>query len=231
MSTVDAATAIGATQEVGPGWIQVGGRGQVSIEPDRASVRVALESRAGTAAEAAEQNAEVMNRVLTALRSAGVPGLEIETSGYALNPEYQVSNDGRRVREIVAYQAMNSVQATVSDVEGVGVLVDAAITAGANRITSISFFASDTEDARRQALALAVESARAEAEVIATSLGYELGPPLEVTGGAQRPMPYEADMAMRSAGMAAAAPPLEAGSQIVTADVSIRFALGPESGG
>lgn len=229
MSTVDAATQIASAQEVGPGWVQVGGRGQVSIEPDRASVRVALESRATTAAEAAEQNARVMNRVLEALRATGISGLEIETSGYALNPEYQMSNDGRRVREIVAYQAMNSVQATVSDVEGVGELVDAAITAGANRITSISFFASDTEDARRQALARAVETARAEAEVIATSLGYQLGPPLEVTGGAQRPMPYEAEMAARTFSMADAAPPLEAGSQLVTADVSIRFALGPES--
>lgn len=219
----------GVVQEVGPGWIQVSGRGSVSVTPDRASIRVAVETRATSAADAAEQNADMMNRVLGALRNTNAQGLELETTGYALTPEYRVSNDNRRSREIVAYQVLNNVHATISDVDGIGALMDAAIEAGANRVTSISFFASDVEDARREALAAAVRSAREEAEVMAAALGYELGQPLEVNGGAQRPFRAQAEgFAMATRAMDT---PIEVGDQSVTADVSIRFALGPETSG
>ena len=217
-----------AVQEVGPGWIHVMGRGSVSVAPDHASVRVALESRAATAADAADQNAATMTRVLEAIRGLGLPGLEIQTTGYSINPEYRTTNDGRRNREIVAYFAVNNVEATISDVDAVGRLVDAAIEAGANRVNSITFFTADTEAARRQALDMAVRSAREEAEVIAAALGYELGAPLEVSGNAQRPIPRQAAAEMQLA--ARAATPIEVGDQAVTAEVTIRFALGPGSG-
>lgn len=225
-------TTSGAAQEAqdrGPGWIQVSGTGSVAVAPDRARVAFAVETRASAATEASGSNADVMDAVLSALRAAGLPGLELETFGYSLRPEYS-NNNNQRAREIVAYTALNNVRATVEDVDAVGRLIDAAIAAGANRVASIGFFASDTEPARREALALAVRSARTEAEVIAESLGHRLGAALEVTGGAQRPIP-----AYESAGLAMSArradTPIEAGDQTVSASVSIRFALGPELGG
>ncbi len=211
-----------------PGWIEVSGQGSVSVSPDRASVSVALETRATTAAEAASSNADTMDRVLRSIRGADFPGLEVETFGYAVNPEYGAT-DNRRTREIVAYTAHNNVRVTVSDVSAVGRLIDAAIGSGANRISSISFFAADTEEARREALANAVANARAQAEVIATSLGYRLGPPLEVNGGGSRmPMPRAEGMMMSAR---AADTPIEAGDQTVMAQVTVRFALGSELGG
>lgn len=218
-----------AVQESGPGWIQVSGSGSVTVEPDRATVSFALETRATTAADAAGENADVMTRVLEAVRAAGVEGLELATFGYSLNPEYQVMNDNRRTREIVAYQALNNIRATVSDVDGIGRVIDRAIGAGANRVASIGFFTADTEEARREALAIAVGNARAEAEVIARSLGFELGAPLEVSGGANVPMPRRMEGLAMSA--RAADTPIEVGDQTVSANVSVRFALGRELGG
>ncbi len=220
----------GQAQEVGPGWIQVNGTGSVQVAPDRATVAFAMETRAGAADAAARSNADAMDRVLTALRQAGFTGLRLETYGYSLRPEYS-GNNNQRTREIAGYTAMNNVRATIENVNGVGRVVDVAISAGANRVASIGFFASDTDEARAEALAEAVQNARAEAEIIARSLGYRLGAPLEINGGANRPVPrpYEmADMAMMSR---AVETPIEAGDQTVTASVSIRFALGPESGG
>jgi len=209
--------------------ITVSGTGSVDVPPDRARVTFAMETRASTASDAAQQNADAMDRVLRALRGAGLEGLELATSGYALRPEYS-NQQNQRVREIVSYAAFNNVVATISDVDAVGRIIDEAIGAGANRVTSVSFYALDTEAARAEALAEAVRNARAEATVIAESLGYRLGPPLEVNGGAQRPVPRrESDMLMLSARQAAPTP-IEAGDQTVTASVSIRFALGPEIG-
>lgn len=213
-------------------WIRVDGMASVDVSPDRASVAFAVETRAEEAAPASRSNADAMDAVLRALRGADIEGLELETFGYSLRPEYQASDD-RRTREIVAYVAVNNVRATTSDVDAVGRVIDTAIASGANRVAGISFFASDTEAARNEAMAMAVRDARAEALVIAEALGYELGPPLEVNGGSQRPGPvtFDAGMAMTMERAQAAPTPVEAGDQTVTANVSIRFALGRETGG
>lgn len=211
-------------------FIEVSGAATVSVPTDRAQVSFAMETRAETAAGAATSNAEAMDRVLSTLRGGGLPGLELTTFGYSLQPQY--ATDQSRVRTIVAYVVDNNVSATITDVDAVGRLIDVAIGAGANRVASITFSASDTEPARGQALAAAVASARAEAEVIAESLGYQLGPPLEIRGGAQRPVPRPvAFSAERAMAVQALPTPIEAGDQTVSANVTIRFALGPTLGG
>lgn len=211
----------------GQGWIQVSGTGSVQVTPDRARVAFAMETRAEAADEAAAANADAMDAVLRALRGASFDGLTLATFGYSLRPEYSTADNQRRA--IIAYTVMNNVSATLEEVDAVGRVIDVAIASGANRVTTISFFASDTEDARSEALAQAVQNARSEAEVIARSLGHELGAPLEINGGAQRPSPRMSEMADVS--FRASTTPIEVGDQTVTASVSIRFALGPELGG
>jgi uncharacterized protein YggE len=207
-------------------FIEVSGTGSVSVPTDQAQVSFAMETQAETAADAAEANASAMERVLAALRQGDLPDLELQTFGYALQPQY--ATDERRVRTVVGYSASNHVGATVSDVDAVGRLIDLAIGAGANRIANIAFSASDTEAARAEAMAEAVRNARAEAVILAESLGYRLGSPLEVRGSAQRPGPVPLVFAAEAARAMQAAPtPIEPGDQTVTANVTIRFALGP----
>jgi uncharacterized protein YggE len=205
-----------------PPFIEVSGSATVQVPPDRAQVSFAVETRAEVAADASTSNAAAMSRILAALRGAGLPGLEVETYGYTLQPQY--ATDPSRVRSIAGYAAFNNVRATISAVDQVGRLIDVAIGAGANQVASIAFVASNTDPARTAALAEAVRNARTQAEVIARELGFELGAPLEIRGGAERPMPimYEA-AAMR---MQADVTPIEAGDQSVAANVTVRFALG-----
>ncbi|MGD8281377.1 MAG: SIMPL domain-containing protein [Gemmatimonadota bacterium] len=207
-----------------PSFVEVSGNASVSVPTDQAQVAFAMETRAETAAEAASANATAMDRVLSALRASDLPGLDLETFGYSLQPQY--STDQQRVRTIAGYIAQNNVRATVDDVDAVGRLIDAAIGAGANRVASIAFSASDTDEARAQAMTEAVRSARAEAELMAEALGYRLGPPLEIRGGAQRPGPVPMAFAT-AARVQEVQTPIEAGDQTVTANVTIRFALGP----
>jgi uncharacterized protein YggE len=202
-------------------FIEVNGTAVVEVPADLAAVSFAVETRATVAAEAAAANATAMTRVLAALRAAGLPGLELETFGYSLQPQY--STDPQRVRSIAGYAAFNNVRATIDDVDQVGRVIDVAIGAGANQVLRIAFEASDVEPARATALAEAVGNARAQAQVIARELGYELGPPIEIRGGADRPMPVMME-ALRVQAMDAT--PIEAGDQSVSANVTVRFALG-----
>lgn len=219
--------------QMGPqtGFIQVSGTGQVDIPVDRAHVVFAVETETPDAREAVGQNAAAMDGVLAALRAMDVPGLDIETQGFNLQPQYERGQgDVPRIR---AYRALNHVSVTVDDVEAVGRIIDVATGAGANRVASLRFEAQDTEEARLEALRLATEEARAQAQVLANALGYPLGPPLEVNGNAQSPnppMPYmmRAETFSQSAGPST---PVEAGDQTVTASVTIKYRLGEGPGG
>lgn len=214
-------------------FIEVSGNASAEVTADRARLSFAVESQAETAAAASGANADAMDAVVRALRGSGAPGLRVETFGYVLRPDYSVPTGAERTRRITGYTAVNNVRVTLQDVAAVGRVIDLAIGAGANRVSSLAFEASDTESARREALTRAVREARGQAETMAAALGRALGPPLEVRGGAQAPaprVPVEA-MQYRAAVEMAVETPIEPGAQTVYANVTIRFALGAPTGG
>ncbi|TVR60978.1 MAG: DUF541 domain-containing protein [Gemmatimonadales bacterium] len=212
--------------------LTVRGNGEVEVEPDRARIQFAVETEAGTAAEAGAANADLMDRVMSALRRSEAGGeARLETSGYQLQPRYGPM-DRDRGREIVGYTARNTLQVISDDVEAVGPLVDLALDAGANRVAGLQFEIRDPEPHRLEALRRAVAQARAEAEVMAEALGMRLGLPTQVEGGAQRPSPRSMALQAFAPDMMAAATetPVEAGRQSVTASVTIRWVLYPSEG-
>lgn len=212
--------------EAPPPTIHVNASASVRRAPDVAVLRLAVETLAPTAGEASDQNAALMDRVLMAVRGQGVPASRIRTDRLDLQPRHE----HRREKEprIVGYQAVNQVTVRLEDVTTVGAVVDAAVRAGANRVTGIRFELADPEAAYHEALREAVARARAEAETVASALGRRLGEPVNVsTSGFQPPpAPYRGDMAMARQ-EAAPAPPVEPGELEVHAMVSIAWRLDP----
>lgn len=208
--------------------LEVTGTAQVRVDPDRARVSFSVVTEDSTARGASSENARGMERVHQALGELDLPGLRIETFGYDLSPRYGRPDPQQGgVPRIEGYRATNHVRVIVDDVEAVGRIVDTAIGAGANRATGLSFEASDTEEARLEALRRAVETARTEAEAMAGALGVELGPPLRVNGGADTPGPVVRFRAEGMQAMQSPSPdtPVEAGQQTVSASVTISFRL------
>jgi uncharacterized protein len=210
--------------------LQVQGRAVVEVAPDRGRIAFAVETEAETAREAGEANARVMDRVVAAVRGTQIEGIRVETSGYMLHPRYRYVGTDRR-QEVAGYTARNTLQVIVDDVEAVGRLVDTALEAGANRVSQLVFEVRDPEPHRLEALRLAVEQARSEAEVMARALGMRLGEPSMVQGGAERPspvMPYYPGLRMEMAMADQPETPVEAGMQSVSANVSITYRLHPD---
>ena len=214
-----------------PRVLSVTGTGIVQRQPDRAVIMVAVESRAPTAQEAAAANARKMDAVYTALRRVGVVPPKVQTISYELHPQY--SQPDRTTREayvprIVGYVAMNTVRVETDSVLRAGAIIDATITAGANRIQSLSFELRDPEAARLEALKLAVQKARAEAEVVAAAAGQRLGSPQSISSSSGWQPAYRRMDAMQEMAVSApAAPPtpIEAGSLTITANVNIVYLL------
>ena len=201
-------------------FLEVTGTGRVSVEPGIAALTFAVESEGRTAQEAVRANADAMQSTMDALRNAR-DDLRIETHGYSVNPRYSRPGPSGGATRIDGYTTVNNIRVTTERIDDVGALIDAATGAGANRVAGLRFFPTDVDGARREALRRAVASARLEAETIAEALGVELGPPLEVRGGASAPSPRAERM------MATAADtPIEAGAQTVRATVTIRYGLG-----
>ena len=200
--------------------------GEARVPPDRATLIVAVETRASTAAQAGAENARRQKAVLDTLRKLGLSQDQLSTTGYSVHPEMRYEENRSRV---VGYVARNMVQADLRRIDQVGSLIDAALGAGANVVNSLRFYSSRENEARQSALANAVQKARADAEAMARAAGGTLGPLLELsTAGPVRPM-YE-EVAMMARATADAPPtPINPGEQEVSVMVSAKWTFVPGS--
>jgi uncharacterized protein YggE len=213
-------------QEASDGTIRVTGQAQIQVPVDRASISFGVETESESAREASSLNAARMEAVVNALRGAGIPGVEIETFGYSLNPEYRYPNRDDPSRQTISgYRATNHIRVTIPEVGDAGEILDVGIGAGANRVVNLQFEAVDTREARLQALREAVRAAQEEARTIAEAMGVILGSPLEVSGGASASEPRVLARAALMEEMAAVRTPIEAGLQTVSANVTILYRI------
>jgi uncharacterized protein len=203
------------------------GQGEAKVTPDRVSVLVNVQTRAATAAAAAATNAERTKAVLDALGRLGLPKDQLSTEGYSAYPEMSYDRNGGAPR-VIGYVVTNSVRAESKRVEQAGAIIDAALSAGANVINSLSFYASSIDEPRRQAIALAVASARADAEAMAQAAGGRLGALLELsTQGPTVPPRPMFDVAARGKVAMAEQTPINPGQQNVNVFVTARWGFVP----
>lgn len=209
------------------GTLQVSGQAQIQVPADRTSISFGVETESSSAEEASRDNAAGMDAVFRALRALGIQGLELETYGYSLVPQYDRSRTQEpSIPTISGYRATNQIRVTLPGTDRAGEVLDAGIGAGANRVVNLSFQASDTREARLRALEMAVEAAREEAGTIADAMDLELGHALEIRGGASAENPRPQVMAAyRMAEEASRPTPIEAGGQTVSANVTIIFRI------
>jgi uncharacterized protein len=200
-----------------PGTISVDGSGSVETEPDTATASFGVVTQGATAQAAMAQNSAAMTKVIDALKRAGVAAKDLQTQYVSLDRRYD--NQGR---EILGYNATNSVSAIVRDLAQVGPVIDAGIGAGANNVSGPSLSREDRDKLYHEALEKAVADARAKADVLARAAGVTVGAVQSMTESPQGggPMPI-AFGAMR----AAADTPIETGTTQITAGVRVVFTL------
>ncbi len=188
------------------------GHGVVTAVPDEATISAGARTDAATAAEALARNAELMQKVVAALRRAGGDG--VQTHQVSLYP--QTDQQG----SVTGYVAQNTVSAR-SKIAGAGALVDAAVAAGANTVDGPSLDLSDRDALYRRALAKALDDARAKAEALAQAGGFGIGAVLSVSEQSNdTPVSLQRDAAAPQAST-----PVEPGTQDVTADIQVSFAI------
>ena len=181
-----------------PPEITAAGRGEVTVTPDRAAILVSVESRAASAAAAASDNASKMAAVFKALRSAGLAQADITTFGYNVGQDPRSMRMGMPPQTLsvpIEFLARNTARAIVRRLDDTGKVIDAALAAGATSIGSVQFSSANSDEARRNALGMAVAQAQRDAEALAKAAGGTLGKLLSMSssGPGGPTIPYGGD--------------------------------------
>jgi uncharacterized protein YggE len=161
-----------------PSTLTVGGRGEVSVAPDRAVLRLGAVAQAAKASEAQSQVNQVVQNIIKGIKSLGVSDKNIATIDLSIYPVYgnqQPEPQGQTTEPVIrGYRASNIIRVQIEKLESLGGVIDAGLNAGANRIEGLSFDLKDDGESRAQALRLATEEADAKANAIARAMGVEI---------------------------------------------------------
>ncbi len=210
--------------------ITVTGTGAVYATPDIAKFSTGVVTEADTSTDAMQKNAVLMDKVVSAIKGAGIPDKDIKTGRVTLEPVYNYYSQPQGATEkpkIVGYRATNTVTVTIRDMSRIGTTVDAATTAGANQVNGVSFELSDdyAKSVYKDALTKAVSDGADKAKAIAGAAGTGSITLKSISeSGQYYPQPVYYDMAPRAmAAGASATTPVSPGEQKVQATVSMVY--------
>ncbi len=159
--------------------ITVLGEGQVSIKPDTAHATVGVDVVKPTIKEAYTENQQRFDTLFAALKAQGIAEKDIQTSGFNVYMEQVGDPNGADTK--TQYHVSNNVDITIRQLDTVGSVLDAAITAGANSINGVTFSLDETSSADAQARTAAVANAQAKAAELAKLNGVTVGDVLSIS--------------------------------------------------
>ena len=160
------------TQAIAGTRLDISVTGEVTRIPDVAIISAGVVSRSPTATGALQDNAQRMDRVIAALKRAGVADRDIQTSTISLNPEYRYPEN--QSPQLTGYTASNQVTIQFREIRNSGKILDALVAEGANQISGPSMTIEHPEAALDEARSNAVAAGRARAELYARSLGMRV---------------------------------------------------------
>jgi uncharacterized protein len=198
------------------------GHGEVKTKPDMAHVTIGVMSEGASAREALTANTQAMQKIMTALKSAGIAEKDIQTSNFTVSARYGDETAGRQ--QVIGYTVSNNLDTSVRELPKLGLILDDVVSQGSNQIYGIAFDIAERQPLEDEARKRAVADARRKAAIYAEAAGVKLGRVMAIgeTAGAPPPVPIVGRAMMK----AEAAPvPVAEGEQTVAIDVSVAWEI------
>ena len=203
--------------------LQVSAHAEARRVPDVATISSGVVTQAADANAAMRDNAVQMDKVMKAIRVAGIAERDIQTSGINVNPQYRYAEN--QPPTITGYQANNTVSLKVRDIARLGHVLDALVASGANQINGPSFEVDQPDAAYDEARRAALEKAQARAEMYAKTLGLRVRRIVSIGEGGNFRPPVPVPMAMARAEKAVDTS-VSPGETTLGADLDVVFELG-----
>lgn len=214
--------------------ISVTGTATTQVKPDELQIQFGVETQEKTAKDALDANSEAMNKVVDAIKNAGIIDSEISTSSLNIYPIYdsiQEKETGRYTQELVGYRVSNILRVETTKLDQAASIIDNAVAAGVNRVDSVYFTLSPQTSAKIKddLLDKAVVNAKSKAEKALTPLDHKIIGVKAVSlseFSIPHPQPmFKASYAMEDATRSAPTPVFTS-DQDVTTSVSVVFIIG-----
>lgn len=211
----------------GEALVSVEAEGRHVSRPDTMTIGAGTVTTGATAAEAVAANNALAQRLIAAVRAAGIDPRDVRTTNFAVEPRFENPREepGARPPRIVGYVVENRVQIRLRNLRDADAVISRLFEAGANSVGGPLFSLGDDREARRAAERAAVAEARAEAESYAAAVGRRLGRLLRVS---DRRAWTESGDEVRYVTGSRIPTPLEPGEIVTRATVHVDFALAPE---
>ena len=162
----------------------VTGNGEATIKsiPDLVALYFTVQTDGETSEEATQENAEIVDELLTNLIKLGLERKEIQTQNFNVYPKTEWRN-GQRVD--AGFEATHAVRVVISTDEShlIGDLIDAGAESGAG-ITHLNWELSPEKQSeyKAEALKMAAEDAKLKAQSVAEGLDKKLGRLVSTSG-------------------------------------------------
>jgi uncharacterized protein len=192
------------------------GKGQVTVNPDIAIIRLGIQTNGESVTAAQTENAKISQQILDSLKKLG--NIEIKTYQYQIDNLFDYQNGTRIDR---GYSVRNVYEIRTGNIGQVGLIIDTSVYNGANLVENVSFDVAAPEKYYQQALTLAVTNAYNKAKTVSSGLRIMFDPvPVLITENSTQPVPYSPMFAAREGGFTT---PIESGTKQIEAAVTVEF--------
>lgn len=212
-----------------PQGIIVTGECLSKIMPDRGSVVVGSTTLSPTSKEASEKAIKAHEALKTAIKALHLPDFSAESTEYSVDQECSY-HEGKRTCQ--GYRARLSTRFETSEIARLGDVIAASSNAGAEDVSGLSLFASQStlKSAREACLESAMKDAAAKASKLASGANVRIGKLISVIeltdAEGQEPSPFP--RRMRAAAMsegAAVAPSVESKPLDLRVQISAQYSI------
>lgn len=155
--------------------VAVYGQGKIAITPDMATITFGYENRDKDAKIAQDANKAQMDKIIKAVKRAGISDEQIQTASYSV----WIDENLKQV------EVCNMVQVQIMDIEKTSTIIKAASDSGANRFWDVRFDVLKRQQAYTDALSLAMDRAREKAEKLAADEGKRVLDVLSIEEGTE----------------------------------------------
>lgn len=209
--------------------ITVTGEGMTTATPDLAEISFSVVSTGQNPQTLTANNTSKMNAVLQFVSSQNIASSDIATTAYDLEPNYQYDKD-TQTNFITGYTLTQTVMVKIHDLTNVANVIGGLAPLGVNQIGGVTFTFNDPDTFLAAARTDAINKAEAKAAAMASDSGVSLGQVVSVSENGITPFPQPVyamapGVAEGSSGAAISTPNIQPGSQQVTDDVTITYAL------
>ncbi|AYA40865.1 oxidative stress defense protein [Xenorhabdus nematophila] len=168
--------------------ISTSGNAIIKAAPDMATLTINVSETQKSAADAKKKVDERVAKYFDFLKNNGIEKKDIDAANLSTQPEYQYEQKTGK-STMTGYRASRSVEVKVYKLDQLNALLDGALKAGLNEISSIQFSVDNPQRYRDQVRQKAIENAIQQAAALAKGFNSKLGPVYSINYRAPEAMP------------------------------------------